>query len=314
MATTIIVGSSGQDGRLLYRYLAERGDVIVGIARGSTCSTEPGWGRKLDISDPNAVSEIIRSLRPNEIYYLAAYHHSSEGDLNSDNDLFRRSFDVHVHYLVNFLDAIHRYSSHTKLFYAGSSHVFGEPATEYQDESTPINPVCAYGISKAAGIYACRFYRNTHSVFASSGILYNHESSLRDERFISQKIIRGAINIKNKRQEKLVLGNLQAIVDWGYAPDYVEAMHRILMHEHADDFVIATGVKHTVQDFVEATFGLLGVDWQKHIVTDSSVLKKKSRMLIGNPNKLYEATGWRAATGFNEMINIMVKEQLAKNS
>lgn len=308
MATTIIVGSSGQDGRLLYRYLAERGDVIVGIARGSTCSTEPGWGRKLDISDPNAVSEIIHSLQPHEIYYLAAYHHASEDIISSNADFIRRSFEVNLFSLINFLDAIRRLSPKTRIFYAASSHLFGDPTEIPQNERTPINPICVYGTSKAAGVHVCRYYRNTYSLFASVGILYNHESSLRGPSFVTQKIIRGAISIKNKQQDEIILGDLDAIVDWGYAPNYVEAMHRILLHDRADDFVIATGVRHTVRDFVDITFGLLGLDWRRYVKIDQSLLRNKKRMLIGDASKLMEATGWRPTVGFEEMIRTMLIE------
>ena len=313
MPKAIIVGCYGQDGTLLFDLLATKGYILLGIARTAMRTHGCTWTSYIDISSYDDVCCAIQTFQPDEVYYLAAYHHTSEDEASSDSELFRHSFDVNVHCLANFLDAISRYESSTKLFYAASSHVFGEPESEYQDEQTQINPICAYGISKAAGIYACRYYRNIRSIFASVGIIYNHESSLRDEHFISQKIIRGAINIKRGMQDRIVIGDLNSVVDWGYAPDYVEAMHRILQHGKADDFVISTGTKHTVHEFVEITFGLLGIDWQKHIVTDSSLLKKKSRTLIGNPNKLYEATGWRATTGFNEMINMMVKEQLDRN-
>jgi len=310
MPKAIIVGCNGQDGTLLFDLLAAKGYMLLGIARTGLRIHGCTWTTHIDIGSYDDVCRVARSFLPDEIYYLAAYHHASEDEANSDSDLFHRSFDVHLHSLVNFLDAIHLHTPATKLFYAASSHIFGEPESEYQDEQTPINPICVYGISKAAGIYACRYYRSTHSVFASVGILYNHESPLRNERFISQKIIRGAINIKNGTQDRLVIGNMQSIVDWGYAPDYVDAMHRVLMHKHADDFIIATGVKHTVQEFVETTFGLLDVDWQKYVVTDPTLLKKKSRKFVGNPHKLHNATGWQAMTGFREMITLMVNAQL----
>mgnify|MGYP001572894217 CR=1 FL=1 len=314
MQKAIIVGCSGQDGTLLFDLLASKGYALLGIARTSIRTHGCTWTTDIDISKHDDVSRVIQAYQPNEVYYLAAHHHTSEDDLNNDYELFRCSFDVNFHYLVNFLDAIHLYSPHSKLFYAASSHVFGEPESECQDESTPIAPVCVYGISKTAGLCACRYYRNTKSIFASVGILYNHESSLRDEGFISQKIIRGAIRINNGRQDKLVIGNLQAVVDWGYAPDYVEAMHRILQHGKVDDFVISTGTKHTVQEFVEITFGLLGIDWRKYVVTDASLLKKTKRVLIGNPEKLYRTTGWHAKTGLAEMISLMLNEQLAVSS
>lgn len=307
----IIVGCGGQDGGLLFDLLAAKGYALLGIARTGLRVHRYTWTTHVDIGSYDDVCQAVQHFLPDEIYYLAAYHHASEDRIYSDNDLFHRSFAVHLHSLVNFLDAVRLHAPAARLFYAASSHVFGQPESEYQDELTPINPTCVYGISKAAGIYACRYYRNVHAVFASVGILYNHESPLRDKRFISQKIIQGAINIKNGTQDKLVIGNMQSVVDWGYAQDYVEAMHKVLSYKHADDFIVATGVKHTVQEFVETTFSLLGIDWQKYVVTDPSLLKKKSKTLIGNPRKLHKATGWRAMTGFREMISLMLNAQLA---
>lgn len=310
MPKAIIVGCNGQDGMLLFDLLAAKGYALLGVARDAVRSHGSAWSAPLDIGDPESVGRVIAEVQPDEVYYLAAYHHTAEDDVGSDSELFRRSLDVNFHGLVNFLDAIYRYSPATRLFYAASSHVFGDPASEYQDEQTPLDPVCAYGISKAAGMHACRFYRSFRSVFAATGILYNHESSLRDMRFISQKIIRGAIEIRNGTRDKLLIGNPQAVVDWGYAPDYVDAMRRILRHEHPDDFVIATGVRHTVQEFFETVFGLLGLEWQKYVSTDPTLLKKKSRVLIGKPNKLYRATGWRAETTFHDMIRLMVNDRI----
>ena len=132
--------------------------------------------------------------------------------------------------------------------------------------------------------------------------------NLRGPSFVTQKIIRGAISIKNKQQDEIILGDLDAVVDWGYAPNYVEAMHGILLHDRADDFVIATGVRHTVRDFVDITFGLLGLDWKRHVKVDQSLLKNKKRLLIGDASKLMEATGWRPTIGFEEMIRIMLIE------
>jgi GDPmannose 4,6-dehydratase len=147
-----------------------------------------------------------------------------------------------------------------------------------------------------------RHYRSRHGLFACNGILYNHESPLRAEQFVTQKIITGAIDIKQGRSSRLVLGDLSAAADWGYAPDYVAAMHAILCAEKADDYVVATGIRHTVGEFVEVTFGLLGLDWKQFVSEDRSILGRKRGNLVGNPAKLACVTGWKPSIDLKEMI------------
>ncbi len=288
----MIIGCNGQDGRLLHGLLAGKGYELIGIARGG----------RVDISNPRQVFELVRRLKPHEIYYLAAFHHSSEDPAMDPLELFRRSQEVHVLSLINVLEAIRRFSKTTRLFYAASSHVFGSPKTRVQDETTPISPNNVYGITKAAGLLACRYYREQHGVFASVGILYNHESPLRDPRFVSQKIVRGAILVKQGRRDRLILGNLGAEVDWGWAPDYVEAMRLILNHSKADDFVVATGKKNTVRDFVKLVFSHLGLDWRACVRENRSVLTKRGLSLVGSSKKLMRLTGWKPSVDFEGLV------------
>jgi GDPmannose 4,6-dehydratase len=306
----IIVGCSGQDGRLLSENLSRRDYRLTGIIRSSSRRPKNDWCLSLDISDSQAVSELIRTSIPDEIYYLAAFHHSIENlSLQEPSELFKRSFQDHVLSLVNFLEAMKLSAHATKLFYAASSHVFGNATTEPQDEQTAFNPTGVYGITKLAGIYTCRFYRNRYRLFVSTGILYNHESSYRKPIFVTKKIIDGAINIKKGLQQKLILGNLSAEVDWGYAPDYVEAFRRILGLSAPDDFVIATGEKHTVQDFVEITFGYLGLDWRKYVEEDKNFIEKSGVPLVGNPQKLRAVTGWKPSVDLRRMIKLLLQNE-----
>jgi GDPmannose 4,6-dehydratase len=175
-----------------------------------------------------------------------------------------------------------------------------------QDESTPLDPENLYGITKTMGIHCCRHFRRELGVFAATGILYNHESHLRPVKFLSQKIVRGVLAFQKDPAKKLVLGDLNAVVDWGYAGDYVEAMTRILGHAAPEDFVVATGEPHTVGDFLQTACELAGVDWQACAVTNAGLLRKKPVLLRGDSGKLRRLTGWQPQTTFRGMIELML--------
>ncbi|MBA4318778.1 MAG: GDP-mannose 4,6-dehydratase [Flavobacterium sp.] len=310
MKRAIIVGSQGQDGQLLYDFLLKRRYSIVGINKNQIkCS--PGISfKKPDIFKIKEVANLVKKFQPREIYYLAAFHHSSE-DLPSENvELLRRSYKVHVAGLLNFLESVKIFCPKARFFYAASSHVFGEAKEKIQNENTPINPNCIYGITKAAGLALCRFYRLRYDIFSAVGILYNHESVLRSRHFVSKKIIQGAINIKKGIQKKLVLGNLNAVIDWGYAPDYVRAMHLILNSKTPNDFIIATGKPHTVLDFVKVAFEYLGLNWKLYVKEDPHIVCKQNFFCVGNPRNLIKNTGWKPKVNFKEMIKIMINEEL----
>jgi GDPmannose 4,6-dehydratase len=307
----IIVGSTGQDGTLLTDLLLGREYEVIGLGRTKTrdssgaCANGP-----VEIADGHAVHDLVARTRPDEVYFLAAHHHSSEDDQGDEGHLFQMSTETHLTALVAFLEAIRRVSPCTRLFYAASSHVFGTAATPVQDEKTPINPETVYGITKAAGLFACRRYREVHGLFASVGILYNHESPLRSARFVSKKIAAGAAAVKLGRSNKIVLGDLDASADWGYAPDYVDAMHRMLQLGAADDFVLATGTAHTVRDFASVAFDSVGLDYAAHIETDPAVVRRYIPGLVGNPAKFAAASGWKPSIGFREMVSCLVTHEL----
>jgi GDPmannose 4,6-dehydratase len=306
----IVVGSGGQDGQILTSQLRQLGYQATRCVRPGTVHPADSGQSTIDISAPDDVAELINSFRPQEIYFLAAYHHSAE---ESSGDFARhlaRSYEIHVAALTNFLEGIRRSSPSTRLFYAASSHIFGPSPPPPQDELTPINPISAYGISKAAGVFACRHYRTTHKIFASVGILYNHESELRSGKFLSRKIVDGVADIAHGRASGLTLGNLDAIVDWGYAPDYTEAMRRILQAESPDDFVIASGVPHAVRDFARIAFETVGLDYQQYVRSDPAIINRNPGILIGNPGRLMRATGWRPSVDFATMVRRLVMQQM----
>ena len=292
MSTALVIGAGGQDGRLLTEKLTRDGVRVAGVTRGA-----------LDLANPAAVREKVASERPDQIYYLAAHHHSSQDRTPEPAELFRASFATHVDGLVNVLDAMRLEAPHARLFYAASSHCFGsQPATPLQDDSTPLNPDNVYGITKTAGVHACRFYRAEHGVFASAGFLFNHESPYRRAEFVTTKIIRAAVAITRGSRERLVLGDLSARTDWGWAPDYVDAMTRILALGHPDDFVIATGEPHTVGEFAQLAFAGLGLDWREHVEENPSIITKRKLGLVGDPAKLKAATGWLPTVTFEELV------------
>lgn len=309
MKRAIITGCNGQDGRLLYDFLSRKKYELIGLDRDITRCDRDANMDLVDITNTNQVYDFINDFKPDEIYHLAAFHSSSEDTPLDIMELYQNSYMVNVFSLVNLLEGMRQYSPKTRLFYAASSHIFGDEAGNFQDESTPINPNSIYGVTKAAGLFTCRFYRSNLSIFASTGILYNHESPLRPQGFVSKRIIRGAINIKKGVQDKLTLGDLDAEIDWGYAPDYVEAMYRILNSQTADDFIIATGEKHSVLDFVKTAFEHLGLDWKSYVEEDHRLITRGKTPLVGNATKLMTVTGWKPSVDFNQMIRILLDEE-----
>lgn len=307
MKSAIIVGCEGQDGRMLTDLLREKGYRTLGLGRTSVRAFGLDWPRPVDITRPGEVEALVTAVRPDEIYHLAAIHHSSEEEHAEDLAAFHRLYEVNFFSLLNFLDAVRAGSPGSRLFFAASSHVFGTPENDVQDEETPLRPESIYAMTKADGLLACRLYRVRHGLFASTGILYTHESALRDEKFLSMKIVRGALRIKTGEQRELVLGRLDARIDWGFAGDYVDAMQRILAAPQSGEFVVATGASHTVGEFARVVFETLGLDWRRHVREDPALLTRAAPVRIGDPRRLREATGWAPDTGFDAMIHTLLR-------
>ncbi|QQG52625.1 MAG: GDP-mannose 4,6-dehydratase [Candidatus Falkowbacteria bacterium] len=302
----IIVGASGQDGRLLFELLADSGYSVIGLDKNGIKTNRTAWKSKINISDKHQVFSLIKKFKPDEIYYLAAYHFSSQDKRGDIYQELRQSYEINVLAFLNFLEGVRLFSPKTKIFYAGSSLLFGNPPAKIQTEKTPFNPNSAYSLSKAGGASLCRLYREKYQVFAAMGIMYNHESEYRTDNFLSMKIIRGAKNIAAGKQQQLVVGDLKARVDWGYAPDYVYAMKLILNLKKADDFIIATGQSHSVLDFIKITFKEFGLDWKKYVREDKKIISEKRKVLIGDAGKLKTATGWKPSVSFAEMIKEII--------
>jgi len=299
----IIIGSDGQDGQLLAKHLTYKKYKLTLLSR-----------LNFDITDAVKVSHIVESVMPDEIYFLAGYNHSAEDTQESDNFIFGKSFEIHVVALSHFLEAIAQVNPKARLFYASSSHIFADYNGEFQNESTPTRPGNVYAISKYAGMMACRYYREKKKVFVSCGILYNHESSARSPNFLSRKVTKAAVEIKLKQRESLILGNLGVSVDWGYAPDYVDAMHRMLQLDTSTDYIVASGKLHTVRQLVEIAFKHVGLDYKKYVVEQDGLLSKSFETRLGDPSRLIRDTGWKPTISFEKMIKQLVDTEMNKVS
>jgi GDPmannose 4,6-dehydratase len=309
MRSAIVVGHHGQDGRLLTGQLRADGVPTLGIGRGTIDPSGVTWNRTVDITRAAEVAAVVGALRPDALFHLAALHESSEETPTFDLDAIRARYEVNFFSLLHCLEAIRVVSPATRLFFAASSHIFGAPDTEVQDEETPLRPDSVYGMTKADGLLACRLYRARHRLHASVGILYTHESPHRDAKFLAMKIARAARRIRAGRPEPLVIGDLDAVIDWGWAPDYVDAMRRIVALDAPGEFVIATGERRTVRDFLDAAFGAVGLDWRPHVREDAGILARPGRPRVGNAARLRAATGWAPTLGFEEIARRLVADR-----
>lgn len=295
----VIVGSSGQDGQLLEDHLQSLEYKVITIHRKS-----------MNITDPSSVTKLISDTMPKEVYFLAAHHHSSEDECTDVGELFRQSISTNTIATVNFLDAIASRSQASKFFYASSCLVFPPMENGLQTEDTLHLPDDAYGISKAAGMAICKHYREKKGVFASVGILYNHESPLRKARYVSKKIALAAARIAKEGGGKFVLGDVDARVDWGYARDYVNAMHLILQTIKPADYVIATGEQHTVGQFAQIAFEHVGLDYRDYLLVRPQSIPRKNLTRIGDSSRLRLDTGWKPSVSFEELVCLMVDAEM----
>ena len=317
----LITGINGQDGSYLAEFLLEKGYEVWGtIKRNSVAENQtsrldeiyPQLLGKLhyaDLTDLASLISIIQQCQPDEIYNLAAQSH------------VRISFDQPIYTAqatgigtLNLLEAIRLTKPNAKIYQASSSEMFGNNIDEdgYQRETTPMNPVSPYGCAKVYSYNICRNYRNSYDMFISNGILFNHESPRRGTNFVTNKVVKTAVEIKKGLRNELVLGNLEATRDWGHAKDYVEAMWLILQQDNPDDFTCATGVSNSVQYLVDYTFNKLNLDVQKYIKTDPKYLRPEElKDLKGDSSKL-RALGWKPKYTFETMIDEMIEYWMEK--
>jgi GDPmannose 4,6-dehydratase len=313
MKTALICGVSGQDGAYLAQLLLKQGYIVCGTSRDAQMSTFSHLKRlgicddlKLEsvaLSDFRSVLQILKKIQPDEIYNLAGQ--SSVG----------LSFEQPVETLesiatgtLNLLEAIRFLEHPTKLYSAGSSECFGDTHGAAADENTPFRPRSPYGVAKATAFWQVANYREAYNLFACSGILFNHESPLRPERFVTQKIVAAARRIAAGSREQLRLGNIAIERDWGWAPEYVTAMHLMLQQEQPDDYVIATGTSYKLEDFVAMAFAAVNLDWREHVSVDNSLLRPTDIAVgRGNPAKAKQKLGWQAKYQTPDIVRLMME-------
>ena len=318
----LITGITGQDGSFLTELLLEKGYEVFGIIRRSSSFNtaridhlyqdphEAGTRLRLlfgDLNDSSSLNTIIRQTKPDEIYNLGAQSH-----VRVSFDVPEYTAEVTALGTVRLLEAIREIGIRPKFYQASSSELFGKVVETPQNETTPFYPRSPYGCAKAYAYHITVNYREAYGLFACNGILFNHESERRGETFVSRKITRAATRIKLGLQQKLYLGNLDARRDWGYAADYVEAMWLMMQAKEADDYVIATGVTHSVRDFLDAAFGHLDLDWQDHVEIDPRYYRPAEvDLLQGDASKARQLLGWQPKVSFLEMVKLMVDHDLA---
>lgn len=319
--TALITGITGQDGSYLAELLLEKGYQVHGlIRRASTFNThridhlyqDPHEGdaslrlHYSDLTDGSRIVTLMDEIHPDEVYHLAAQSH------------VRVSFDEPEHTgdvtgigTTRLLEAIRMIGLDCRFYQASTSEMFGATPPP-QNETTPFYPRSPYGAAKVYAYWMTRNYREAYGIFATNGILFNHESPRRGETFVTRKITRAVADIALGRADHVYLGNLDAVRDWGYAPEYVEGMWRMLQADEPDDFVLATGKASTVKDFVKAAFQHVGLDWEKYVRFDERYLRPTEvDALVGDASKAEEKLGWIAKTRTPELARIMVDTDVA---
>jgi GDPmannose 4,6-dehydratase len=312
----VITGITGQDGSYLAELLLEQGYRVVGVVRRSSAPNLDRIEhlldrielRPADLLDQLSLVRLIDDVRPHELYNLAAM---SFVPASWDQPLLTGEFNSLG--VMRVLEAIRQVDPGIRLYQASSSEMYGKVREVPQTEATPFYPRSPYGVSKVFGHYITVNYRESYGLFACSGILFNHESPRRGLEFVTRKVTDAVARIKLGLAESLSLGNLEACRDWGFAGDYVRAMWLMLQQEKADDYVIATGVSHSVRDLVDTAFGHVGLDWNKYVRIDPKLLRPAEvDHLIGSPAKARAVLGWEPTVDFKRLVGMMVDADLAR--
>lgn len=310
----LITGITGQDGSYLAEHLLDLGYEVIGmVRRSSTVNFEriahiqdrvtlaPG-----DLLDESSMMAVLRDHRPTEVYNLAA---QSFVQTSWGQPVF--TGETTALGVTRVLDAIRNVDPEIKFYQASSSEMFGKVQAVPQVEDTPFYPRSPYGVAKVYGHWITVNYRESYDMHASSGILFNHESPRRGLEFVTRKITWNVARIKHGLQKELPLGNLDARRDWGFAGDYVRAMHLMLQQDQPDDFVVATGETHTVQRFCEIAFGHVGLNWEDHVVLDPRFMRPAEvDLLVGDPAKATAKLGWKPEVGFEDLVTMMVDSDM----
>lgn len=319
MKTALVTGVTGQDGMYLSELLLSKGYKVFGLVRGQNNPKIDILKREIpgveiltgDLTDVSSLLRALEIAQPDEIYNLGAISFVAYSWENAS-----LTTDVTAKGVLNILEATRLYAGNdinkVRFYQASSSEMYGKVQQVPQSESTLLWPRSPYGVAKVFGHYMTINYRESYGLHASSGILFNHESPRRGPEFVTRKVTQAVARIATGKQEKLILGNLDAKRDWGFAGDYVDAMWRMLQQPHGDDFVIATGETHSIEELLEHAFAAANIeDWRKYVVQDEKYMRPAEvDLLIGDPTKAKEILGWAPKVSFSELVSMMVESDL----
>ena len=314
MSTALITGITGQDGSYLAEFLLSKGYRVVGLTRHTTTGDfsriqhirDQITLAQADLHDQGSLLSVLNTYKPDEIYNLGG---QSNTQLSwSQTVLTAEATAIGV---ARLLECMHQVVPNARFYQASTSEMFGDAPYSPQNERTPFNPRNPYGISKVYGHFMTVNYRQHFGLYAVSGILYNHESPRRGLEFVTRKITHGAAQIKLGLADKLVLGSLDAVRDWGFAGDYVRAMWLMLQQDKPDDYVIGTGILHTVREFCEVAFSTLDLDYRDYVVVDPALVRPSEEFpLLADPSYARKILGWRSETSFEQLVQMMVEADL----
>ena len=321
MKNALITGITGQDGSYLADLLLEKNYVVHGLVRRASMfnrsriehlRTDVVNARRqlflhyADLYDATSLRRLVKMLNPDEVYHLAGQSH-----VGLSFEIPEATCQEVGMATLSLLEILRDHNRPVRLYYATSSEIFGRPLTSPQNEETPFRPVSPYGCAKAFATNLCRTYRSAYGMFVSTGIAYNHESPRRGENFVTRKITQAATRIKLGLQTELYLGDLETRRDWGYAPEYVEGMWRILQATQADDYILATNETHTIREFLEAAFSHVGLDWREHVKFDARFVRPAEvSLLCGDYAKAKACLGWVPATRMKDLVRLMMDAEL----
>jgi GDPmannose 4,6-dehydratase len=313
----LITGIGGQDGSYLAELLLEQGYDVVGIVRRPISERYENIEHlrdqleliQADLVDELSLVRALRTTRPDEVYNLASV---SFVPMSWEQPVL--TAELAAVGATALLEAIREVDPAIRFYQASSSEIYGEPVVSPQDESTPLSPLTPYGVAKAYAHFITGSYRRRYGMHASAGILYNHESPRRPVNFLPRKVANGAAAISLGLQQELALGDLSARRDWGFAGDYVRAMWLMLQQQEPEDYVIATGVAHSVEQLVACAFSHVGLDWREHVRVDESLVRGKAELhnLVGSPEKARTRLGWEQTLSFEELVHLLVDAELER--
>ncbi len=313
----LILGVTGQDGSFMAKLLLDKKYLVYGFIRKSATGNTKNISDLIknknfikchgDLLDINSLTNVIKKIKPDEIYNFADQDH-----VRWSFEIPSYSFSVTGTSVINILEIIKNYSSRSKYFQPLSSNMFGDSKNKKQDENEPMSPLSIYALGKVTAHFACELYKKIYGLKIYSAIFYNHESEIRPEEYVTRKITKSVARIFFGKQKNLYLGNINAKIDWGYAPDYVDAAHKIMQLKKPDIFIIATGKKYSIKDFAEKCFKYVGLNYKNYIKIDKKLIRpSKTVSLVGNTKKAQKFIKFKVKTDLDKLVSIMMEKDLS---